>query len=64
MELSSQHTKMNLCPNRESEKFEQLGEFSTKIENIFNPLVSGSDRFELWKKKSGGRKSRWTVPFI
>ena len=39
MKQSSQHTKMNLCPNREIEKFEQLGEFSTKIENIFNPLV-------------------------
>ena len=29
--------------------------------NCFNPLVSGSGRFEWWKK-TGGRKSRWTVP--
>ena len=27
----------------------------------FNPLVSGSDRLEWWKK-NGGRKSCWTVP--
>ena len=28
----------------------------------FNPLVSGPGGFELWRKKTGGRKSRWTVP--
>ena len=28
---------------------------------FFNPLVSGPGRFELWKK-TGGRKSGWTVP--
>ena len=27
----------------------------------FNPLVSGPGRFELWMKKTRGRKSRWTV---
>ena len=32
-----------------------------QTQNYFTPLVSGPGRFELWKK-TGGRKSRWTVP--
>ena len=32
-------------------------------QNYFNPLVSGPSRFKFWKK-SGGQKSRWTVPLI
>ena len=31
--------------------------------NYFIPLVSGPGRFEWWKK-TGGRKSCWTVPLI
>ena len=61
-------TVRNLTPRRmilrrTSEKYEYLGEILTKIENIliqWSVAQAGSND----EKKTGGRKSRWTVPLI
>ena len=48
-------------PRGDFEKFEQNGEFLTKIENILT-YIGQWPRWIRLMKKNGGRKSRWTVP--